>query len=105
MPLFEILSNRSMLDNKKCPFNNIKHFGPVEIHNMQKLSQLNKDVPQIDEIICMFNRQQISLCKLNHKKYFGLSLIKRINSLCFIHSRQLKWFELIANSVIIYNLW
>jgi hypothetical protein len=32
-------------------FNNIKYSGPVEIHRMRKLGQLNKDVSHIDEII------------------------------------------------------
>jgi hypothetical protein len=72
-----MLSSRSILDDNKCPVNNIKYSGPVEIHHIRKLGQLDKDVSQIDEIITMLNRKQISLCKLDHGKYFGLSLIER----------------------------
>ena len=44
MSMFEILSNKFMLDDNKCPINNIKHTGLGEIHHMWKLSQLDKDI-------------------------------------------------------------
>lgn len=58
MPLFEMLSNRSMLVDNKCPNNNINFYRPVEIHYMHNLSELNKDVSEIDEIISMVNRNK-----------------------------------------------
>lgn len=95
-PLFEMLSKKSMLNNNLFAVNNIKYSRPVEIHHMWDLGQLNKGVSYIDEILNMLNRKQISLCKLNHKKYFGLSLIEIIYSLWFNHPRWLEWFEKIA---------
>lgn len=47
---------------------------------MRKLSQLDKNISQINEMMTMFNRKRISLCKLEHERadhgkyFFGLSL-------------------------------
>jgi hypothetical protein len=51
----------------------------MKINHMRKLSQLDKNISQINEIMTMFNRKQISLCKLEHERadhgkyFFGLS--------------------------------
>ena len=63
MSLFEMISSIFVLDDNKWPFNNIKYSNPLEIHHMQKLSQLDKDVSHLDEVINMLNRKQKSLCK------------------------------------------
>lgn len=76
-PLFKNLRGRSILDDTKCLVNKS---GPVKINHMRKLSQLDKNISRINEMMTMFNRKRISLCKLEHERadhgkyFFGLSL-------------------------------
>jgi hypothetical protein len=77
-PLFKTLCGGSILDDTKCLVNKS---GPIKINHMRKLSRLDKNISRIDEMITVFNRKQISLCKLEHERadtYSGsLSLIKK----------------------------
>lgn len=79
-PLFKKLRGRSILDDTKCLVNKS---GPIKINHMRKLSQLDKNISQINEMITMFDRKRISLCKLEHERadhgkyFFGLSLLNR----------------------------
>ena len=75
-PLFKKLRGRSIPDDSKCLVNKS---GPMKINHMRKLSQLDKDISRINEMITMFNRTRIALCKLEHERadhgkyFFGLS--------------------------------
>jgi hypothetical protein len=77
-PLFKTLRGGSILDDTKCLVNKS---GPVKINHMRKLSRLDKNISRINEMMTMFNRKRISLCKLEHERadtYSGsLSLIKK----------------------------
>jgi hypothetical protein len=74
------LRGRSIPDDTKCLVNKS---GPIKINHMRKLSQLDKNISQISEMMTIFNRKQISLCKLEHERadhgkyFFGLSLPDR----------------------------
>ena len=77
-PLFKNLRGGSILDDTKCLVNKS---GPIKINHMRKLSQLDKDISRINEMITMFNRTRIALCKLEHERADtssgSLSLIKK----------------------------
>lgn len=77
-PLFKKLRGGSILDDTKCLVNKS---GPVKINHMRKLSQLDKNISRINEMITMFNRKRIALCKLEHERAYtssgSLSLIKK----------------------------
>jgi len=56
----------------------------MKIHHMWKLSQLNKDVSQIDKVMTMLNRKQANIPLLHHNKvdynkYLRLSFEIRLN--------------------------
>lgn len=77
-PLFKNLRGGSILDDTKYLVNKS---GPIKINHMRKLSQLDKNISRINEMITMFNRTRIALCKLEHKRADtssgSLSLIKK----------------------------
>lgn len=77
-PLFKNLRGGSILDDTKCL---VKKSGPVKINHMRELSQLDKNISRINEMITMFNRKRISLYKLEHERADissgSLSLIKK----------------------------
>jgi hypothetical protein len=64
-PLFKILRGGSIADDTKCLVNKS---GPVKINHMRKLSQLDKNISRINEMMTMFNRKRISLCRLEHER-------------------------------------
>jgi hypothetical protein len=76
--LLKNLRGASILDDTKCLVNKS---GPVKINHMRKLSQLDKNISRINEMMTMFNRKRISLCKLEHERADissgSLSLIKK----------------------------
>ncbi len=56
----------------------------MKIHHMWKLSQLNKDVSQINKVMTMLNRKQANIPLLYHnkvdcKKYLRLSFEIKLN--------------------------
>lgn len=77
-PLSKNLRGGSILGDTKCLVNKS---GPVKINHMRKLSQPDKNISRINEMITMFNRKRIARCKLEHKRADtssgSLSLIKK----------------------------
>jgi len=78
------LNNISILGENKCLINNIECSRPVKIHHMWKLSQLSKDISQMNKVMIMLNRKQTNILLLHYnkvdcRKYLRFSLEIKLN--------------------------